>query len=658
MVNKDVVSILRGHFTETQIQCLVHHTRAPSWKEEDISRAVTLRSLSPKAYRFLREKWNFPLPSPSTISRWVSKLKVEPGALLPVIELLHNKASTMSEKGRLCAISFDETAVAQEWSYDIGTDTLYSPPKNVQCVMLRGLTVSWKQIIFYAFDTPMTKDILFDLICKVEAVGFIVMAMVCDLGSTNMRLWRTLGINVNNTSFTNPAASREIFVFADAPHLLKLTRNNFLDHGFTLDGHSFPTVTSSSVREIIVRSVRDLKTTHRLSDKHINVEGVKRMNVRLAAQLMSETTAKTIKYFGEQGLLKSYDWDDTSKCLAIVDSWFDLFNSRAPVDKKDSRVAYGIHLQDQNNVLETMMNTMQSMRVGSSKSLYPFQKGILVSCKSLSKLFECLKSQFGLQFLMTCKLNQDSLEHFFGHMRQMGVSHQHPNAEQVKFRLRTYLLGRNCELIGNNYNTNKDNTEGSLTEMSFPENIGYHCDITTDSLNSELMLSALMFALDEKWETEVDEDPNIKTAEEGNFEECMESEGLRYVAGFIARKFPQYAGLGTVMKSKDNTWIGAICRKSGKLFIPSDDFYLKVKKMEEAFIVVHGKRGLKPGKYSMSSLSSLIRKHVDLPKDVVAYFVKCRIFFRMRILNRNLKNGSHKEKKKIKKTPKVNFFTM
>lgn len=434
MKNKTAIStVLNGHFSSNQIQSIITGKPVHSWSEEDVAKALTLRSLSPKAYSFIREKWQFPLPSSSTISRWASKLNVEPGVLHPIINLLRHKAATMTERERLCVVSFDETTIAQDWCYDMGSDTLYDPKHKVQCVMLRGLTAPWKQIIYYKFDTDMTRDILNDLILKVEAAGFIVIAMVNDLAPTNVRLWNSLGIDLINTCFTNPADStRQIYVFADAPHLLKLIRNNFLDHGFTLDGNSKATVTATCVREIIIRSESDLKTAHRLSHNHINVQGVKRMNVRLAAQLMSETTAKTIKFFGEQGLLKSCEWDATSKCLLLVDSWFDVFNSKSPFAKKPSRVAYGKNLTEQKNILQSMMNTMKGMRVGSKNSLYPFQKGVLVSCQSLIKLYEFLSTKFEIKYIMTYRLNQDGLEHFFGYMRQMGASYQHPNAIQVQ----------------------------------------------------------------------------------------------------------------------------------------------------------------------------------------------------------------------------------
>lgn len=138
------------------------------------------------------------------------------------------------------------------------------------------------------------------------------------------------------------------------------------------------------------------------------------MNVRLAAQLLSETTAKTIQFFGEQGLLKSKDWDTTSQFILLADRWFDIFNSRVPLDwKKYSRNAYGQNLVEQNIVLEKMIQTAEEMRVGGKNFLYQFQKGLILSSKSLSKLYQMLKDKYNVAYLLTYRLNQDCLEHFF-----------------------------------------------------------------------------------------------------------------------------------------------------------------------------------------------------------------------------------------------------
>lgn len=71
----------------------------------------------------------------------------------------------------------------------------------------------------------------------------------------------TLGIGIENTDFINPAATdRDVHVFADAPHLIKLIRNDFLDSGFQLTHEK--RVLSGCVRQIVMRSVSDLKTAY------------------------------------------------------------------------------------------------------------------------------------------------------------------------------------------------------------------------------------------------------------------------------------------------------------------------------------------------------------------------------------------------------------
>lgn len=57
------------------------------------------------------------------------------------------------------------------------------------------------------------------------------------------------------------------------------------------------------------------------------------------------------------------------------------------------------------------------------------------------------------------------------------------------------------------------------------------------------------------------------------FEEVTEKEGLRYVGGFIVRKFPEYEYLGTNVPDGDKTWIGKICRNPGSLKTPSVCFF-------------------------------------------------------------------------------------
>ncbi|KAK4299713.1 hypothetical protein Pmani_028029 [Petrolisthes manimaculis] len=94
-VNDAVTNALRPYFSESQVTSILTGNPVRNWLIDDICRALTLSSLSPKGYRYLREKLKYPFPSKSTLNRWLAKLDIEPGIMLPVIQLLKHKGETM-----------------------------------------------------------------------------------------------------------------------------------------------------------------------------------------------------------------------------------------------------------------------------------------------------------------------------------------------------------------------------------------------------------------------------------------------------------------------------------------------------------------------------------------------------------------------------------
>lgn len=70
---------LQKVFTPGQIKVVMSsEKRRVNWSSEDIISAIMLRSLSPKAYRFLRNVKEMPLPSESTLRKWVSSFNIYP----------------------------------------------------------------------------------------------------------------------------------------------------------------------------------------------------------------------------------------------------------------------------------------------------------------------------------------------------------------------------------------------------------------------------------------------------------------------------------------------------------------------------------------------------------------------------------------------------
>lgn len=85
-------------------------------------------------------------------------------------------------------------------------------------------------MIFYAHDTPITIIIiLLNIITELFNIGFTVVSVTSDMGSTIIGLWKSINLSFTNGTFKHPIIpDRMIHVFADAPHFLKLIRNNFL----------------------------------------------------------------------------------------------------------------------------------------------------------------------------------------------------------------------------------------------------------------------------------------------------------------------------------------------------------------------------------------------------------------------------------------------
>ena len=193
-------------FTDRQISRLRTKSKEP-WKEEDIVRALTIRCVSLKCYKFLRDKLHFPLPGLTTLRTWTKGFQTPPGLIDCSLKIMRSLRDTLPDIERFVVLSFDEMAVDSSLCYDSTEDRYYGPTKQVQVLLARGLCSHWKQPVFFDFDQDMTRDILFSAIAAVESAGFVVVATVCDLAPTNRRLlWSDLGLGIDpkDASFQHP----------------------------------------------------------------------------------------------------------------------------------------------------------------------------------------------------------------------------------------------------------------------------------------------------------------------------------------------------------------------------------------------------------------------------------------------------------------------
>lgn len=360
-VDTKVTCILSRYFTPGQIRLVIKKQMRVKWTTEDIAAAISLKSVSSKAYRYLRYKLKYPLPHVSTLRKWTATFNCDSGILHDVLSLMKAKNKSLTEFEKVTVLSFDETKISSKICIDKRRERILGPCDNVQVVMARGLLSNWKQPVYYQFDTPMTVEILNEIIVSLESCGYKVLAQVSDLGAENRSLWKKLQINSRNTSYRNPAdPEREIFVFADIPHLLKLIRNHFLDKGFCLKNGE--TVTKDFLQQLLDMS-GEINICPTFTQQHLDVKGPSRQKVKTAAQIFSNRVANALSYSYKCGKYTNVVLP-TVTTLKLVNDWFDVFNSSLPVSLKNSNIkAYGLDKDKQDIVLDGMTDLMETMHV-------------------------------------------------------------------------------------------------------------------------------------------------------------------------------------------------------------------------------------------------------------------------------------------------------
>ena len=451
--------LLSGVLTEPQIRMMTTPglRRVKKWTEEDILQALVLRRASKKAYSYLRRKKLLPLPGLSTLRKWIHHVKCVLGIQLEAMSVL--EAQVGEKKSiplyNVASIAFDEMYLSKKYSYSSRQDQVFKAD-TVQVVMVRGLFHNWKQPIFYDFDQPMTKKLLFEIIEKLEDIGVQIWSITCDCGPTNQGLLKSLKVTHTTTTFSNPVDdSREVFCFLDPPHLLKLIRNHVIDKDVHIDKDHV--INRTYFQKILTVDSAEYKINHKLSDKHITCNRSERQNVRLAAQLLSNSVSCAIDTV-----------DPTKHVQAIwvkqVNDWFDVCNSRKKFDKVPNRCGFGIKFSEQKKSLKQIIKTMMAMRVGDHKNMIQFQKGVLITSKSLLALFTKLRQLYpNIDYLPTSHLNQDMVESFFSCIRALGSEHTHPTAVEFMDRFRYLLLGKGSSSLldkkGLNVETSSEENE-------------------------------------------------------------------------------------------------------------------------------------------------------------------------------------------------------
>lgn len=288
---------------------------------------------------------------------------------------------------------------------------------------------------------------------------------------------------------------------------------------------------------------------------------------------------------------------------------------------------------------------MFSMRCNGKKTLQTFQKGILISIKSIKLLFKDMNMKYNISYILTHRLNQDSLESFFSLIRSRGGLNDHPTPLNALHRIRIIVLGKNPGVIQEKLNIemNHDVTdveEYLVANVMATANININLDYEEN--NAELSDSSLS--------------SSESLSATNDLQNNSEEDGFIYLCGWLARKFKnKYPYLGNYTKDtkpdhsySTPSWLQHL--SFGGLTEPTTDWINKAKDFEKLFKKFHTEK-INTDTNVTKRLTNLIKKKYDMPEDLIKAFVLQRTYIRIKLLNDNLTDEYKKQKinKKMKK---------
>lgn len=214
--------------------------------------SLNMRFLSPRAYEYLRTKFNDNLPHSSTIRKWfsLSSATGEGGFNEAAFETLKRIADDLKEQNQTicCSISFDEMAIRRhvQWQHakkkfsgfvNFSTKQNENDPLPVAThalvVLLNGINISITIPIAHFFITTLIgeeKAIFIGAVVKaVSEIGIRVVTITFDGLKTNLTGAEILGASFTHDNcipfIINPDNQEKVYCILDPPHMIKLMRN-------------------------------------------------------------------------------------------------------------------------------------------------------------------------------------------------------------------------------------------------------------------------------------------------------------------------------------------------------------------------------------------------------------------------------------------------
>lgn len=608
---EEVESVLVNNFSNIHTHMNTRKSdKTVRYSDELKSFALTLYFYSPKAYIFLRN--HISLPHPSTLRLLLSTHNCNTGFMKEVFEFL-KRSVEKNDYLKNVSIVFDAMSIRSELTYDKKMDKFWGYvdyggivnndseilATEVLVIMIVSYTRKFKCPIGYFFINKISANIQAQLILTtlrlLADANITVRSLTCDGTITNIKTYELLGCNFNvddlKTNFKHPTKDCKVHCLLDPPHMIKLARNVFAECKLSSDKGN---IDFNYVRNLhTLQEQEGIKLKNKISAVHINFYG-KKMNVKLAAQVLSSSVADAIEFLAKSGHKNFVGSEATIEFIRYIDRIFDIFNAKNPFG-----VGYKAPLRLTNknfwmNVISETKNYLANLIIDEENILSHRRKtpalGLIIDCVSFKNLIDELLSDDGInmKYFLPYKCSQDHVEIFFSCVRARGGFNDNPSALQFRYIMRK-LLFRNS--VQPTVSANIIADEGSIQTTPVLE-FKYPKRSNSSQANLEV---------DENIDQLMDQ---ISRTSISDFKDNI----LYYIAGYITNKLSKknscaycIAALFKLKEQCDHNYAVDICKFSsfttfidrGKLKYVTKFAFNIVKYCEKVFLTMCHTNGLK-----------------------------------------------------------------
>ncbi|KAK4327728.1 hypothetical protein Pmani_001771 [Petrolisthes manimaculis] len=190
-------------------------------------------------------------------------------------------------------------------------------------------------------------------------------------------------------------------------------------------------------------------------------------------------------------------------------------------------------------------------------------------------------------------------------------------------------MGKDTAVLASNTNTSEIETTPMIAS-GIQEFVGSSHDRSDLSSFPEIDSSLTSDVFTQDLGTFVDDIDDENIEPEFTF---PETEAIDHFLGFVVHKFQsKYPDLGNVLQDTANnsSWDAYITR--GGLKVMKPQFRECFLRLEGCFREYHG-TSLREGKAAIDNVLQLLTTHTGIPMKVARYYVRCRIYFRIKQLN-------------------------